>query len=258
MKKLLAVVFLCSLLLGCGTERSDIEADSGAETVVKAAKTLALKWERFASGQSEACQRCQGTRVEIQKAFQRLQADLAPVGIDVTLDEGMLSKDEAAADMCQSNRIWIEDKPLETWLGGEVGKSRCEGCCEAMGSEVMCRTMIYEGETYEAIPANLIVKAAYAAASRMLGRDIKPCDSGSGICTCGTGAPCPGAEGGGHVCAHQAGAASLGSETECSATCSGEEVGCGASCPGKAAAQPKKATCPRSKSCTSTTCPAGG
>jgi hypothetical protein len=247
MKKLFGILLVCILLLGCGTERSDMEADSGAGAVTEAAKTLAVKWERFAYEHKEACERCQGTRDEIQKAFQRLSADLASVGIDVTLDESKLSKDQAAADMCQSNCIWIGGRPLEAWLGAEVGESPCEGCCEAMGSEVMCRTIVYDGRTYEAVPSDLIVTAAYAAASEMLGRDIKPCDSGSGICTCGTGAPCPASQGDGHSCSHAAEGQSAGDGHECSASCTG-----------KAATQTKKAGCPRAATCTAGACPAGG
>jgi hypothetical protein len=228
-----------------------MEADSGAELATEATMTLALKWERFAYADREACERCLDTRTEIRTAFQRLSADMATVGLEVNLDEDIISKDKAAADMCQSNRIWIEGKPLETWLGAQVGESPCKGCCEEMGSDVACRTLIYEGETFEAVPADLIVKAAYAAASEILGRDIKPCDSGSGVCTCSTGGPCPAVEAGGHGCGHEDG------ETGCSATCSGKEPGCSEACAGKAA-QTKKTSCPRSSSCGSTTCPSAG
>jgi hypothetical protein len=257
MKRLLAGLFLCVLLVSCGTERSEMQADSGADVVAEAANTLALKWERFTYGDRDVCQRCMDTGTEIRRAFQRLSADLASVGVDVELDEDVLSGEEAAADMCRSNSIWIAGKPLETWLGAEVGESHCKGCCEAMGSDVLCRTITYEGKTYEAIPADLIVTAAYAAASEMIGRDIKPCDSGSGICTCGTGAPCPAVEAGGHGCAHEAGAAGTAKDAGCSASCTGKGADCSESCPGKAA-QTKKTSCPRASSCGSTTCPAAG
>jgi len=52
-----------------------------------------------------------------------------------------------------SNRIYIEGKPLENWLNAETGKSQC---CDACGDNE-CRTLIYEGTAYEDVPAGLIV-----------------------------------------------------------------------------------------------------
>ena len=60
-----------------------------------------------------------------------------------------------------SNRIWIAGKPIEEWLEGTVGSSRCCSVC----GDSECRTVEVRGTTFEAIPEQLILKAALLAAS---------------------------------------------------------------------------------------------
>ena len=95
------------------------------------------------------------------KAVETLRAVLRPLNIIPLLD--VLEIDEATfeADPLESNRIWIAGRPLEDWLGGNVGGSRCDSVCG--GSD--CRTVQVEGVRLETIPGRLIVKAALLAAS---------------------------------------------------------------------------------------------
>ena len=57
-----------------------------------------------------------------------------------------------------------KEKALEEWLEGRVGSSRCCSVC----GESECRTVEVGGTTYEAIPENLILKAALIASSELL------------------------------------------------------------------------------------------
>ena len=67
-------------------------------------------------------------------------------------------------DPSASNRIWIAGKPMEEWLEGNVGSSRCCSVC----GESECRTIEVSGTTFEAIPERLILKAALLAASDLV------------------------------------------------------------------------------------------
>lgn len=131
-------------------------------------KILAIRWQRLVDEKSQTCERCGSTEMELQKAFQGLEKSLAPLGIKVTLEKKALDPKTCAEDISQSNRIWIGERALEDWLGAQVGKSLCGFCCAGLSDSVECRTIIFENEVYETIPAILIIKAGLQAASQML------------------------------------------------------------------------------------------
>ncbi len=63
----------------------------------------------------------------------------------------------------ESNRIWINDKPLEEYLKADVGKSPC---CDVCGPSE-CRTIEVDGNIYEVVTADMIIRAGLLAASEM-------------------------------------------------------------------------------------------
>jgi hypothetical protein len=71
---------------------------------------------------------------------------------------------------------------MEEWLGAQAGNSPC---CEVCG-DLPCRTMELNGQTYEAIPEDLIVKAAMIAASQL----IAPAATTSTSSCCSTSCGC--------------------------------------------------------------------
>lgn len=164
-------------------------------------KMLTIKWQRLVYGSGQTCQRCGLTGKEVQKAFRSLKKSLTPLGIKVTLEEKVLDPESCAKDISQSNRIWIDEKPLEEWLGAEVGKSPCATCCAEIGSEVECRTVEVKGEIYEEIPAELIIKAGLLAASQLF--DVapgKPCCESETPTKKPSGVCCPGYDSGSKEC----------------------------------------------------------
>jgi len=171
------------VLAGCGSNPSE-EGGAGADV------TMTVRWQRLVREDGSTCSRCGGTEEEFRAAVASLREALRPLGIEVAAAEVALSSEECAADIMQSNRIWIEDRPLEEWLGAEVGASLCGACCPGLDDEVECRTVSVDGTTYEVVPARLIVRAGLVAASGLLARDS------AGACCpaavdCGTGeAPC--------------------------------------------------------------------
>ena len=125
-------------------------------------KTLKIMWQRLVD-EGETCPRCGSTEGEVEKAVLTLQKSLNPLGIKVVLEKNVLSVLEFKKDPLQSNQILINERPLEDWIGGEVGESPC---CEVCNSD--CRTIGVEGEVYETIPAELVIKAGLLAATQLV------------------------------------------------------------------------------------------
>jgi len=143
--------------------------DEGAKTMVDsccgpAAPTLTITWERLVEG-GETCPRCSATEEELEKAVGQLEAALEPLGIAVVFQKEELTLEAFKDAPAASNRIRLNGRLLEDWLGGRSGAS---ACCDACGDEE-CRTVVVDGEVYESVPAALVVKAGLAAASALAG-----------------------------------------------------------------------------------------
>jgi len=84
---------------------------------MREAGSLEIKWRRLMSGK-ETCPRCGSTEKEIDKAVSALGRSLGPLGIEVRLTKEALSVPEFKKDPLQSNRILINGRLLEDWIGG--------------------------------------------------------------------------------------------------------------------------------------------
>ena len=192
MEVLKCCVFAVGILLsvvGC-KEKTHVNDEEGM------AKVLQITWQRLVDEKGRTCDRCASTGKELQTAFRSLKKSLASLGIKLTLEKKSLDAVTCAKDISQSNRIWIGDRPLEEWIGAEVGKSPCGFCCADLGSTGECRTVEVRGQVYETIPADLIVKAGLlAAASLYEEAPAKPCcptdssakQGGSACCSASSG-----------------------------------------------------------------------
>jgi len=133
-------------------------------------KTIKIVWQRLVDERGQTCPRCRATEQELQKAHRFLTKSLLPLGIVFSLDTRALTSQEFAQDPMQSNRIWIDNKPLEQWLKAESGASPC---CESCGGSE-CRTLNVGDKTFETIPAELIIKAALLTVEREVKRLTAP------------------------------------------------------------------------------------
>lgn len=122
-----------------------------------------IKWQRLVA-KGETCPRCESTEQELNKAIDKLQQALSPLEIKVTLEKEEINISEFKQDPLQSNRILINDQPIENLLKGKVGQSPC---CEVCGP-TDCRTMEIDGQIYETIPSELIIQAGLMAANEIL------------------------------------------------------------------------------------------
>lgn len=127
-------------------------------------KRLPIIWQRLVSPDGRTCDRCNATHQELQRAVEKLKAALRPLGIEATLEIREIDDDSFRANPSESNRIWIAGKPMEEWLGANVGSSRCCSVC----GESECRTLEVGTSSFEAIPETLFLKAALIASSQLV------------------------------------------------------------------------------------------
>lgn len=124
--------------------------------------SLRIKWQRLVTN-GQTCERCGSTEDELDRAMSILTESLSPMKIEVTLEKMEISFEEFEKNPLISNQIWINEKPLEEWVGGMIGQSQCCGPYASCD----CRTVSVDGEPYETIPSDLITKVGLLAASRL-------------------------------------------------------------------------------------------
>ncbi len=134
------------------------------------ARVITVRWQRLVTETGTTCTRCGTTQAEVRRAVDTLRRCLGPLNLAVRLEEVALTPEAVGRDTAQSNRVFIEDRPLEDWLGAGTGMSPCGSCCEHLGPGVQCRTVAVDGQTYEAVPAQLIIRAGLRAAEATLAR----------------------------------------------------------------------------------------
>ena len=139
-------------------------------------KDLEITWQRLVDDAGKTCNRCGGTQTQLRIAVRKLKAALKPLGLTVRLHEKEMAAGTCTCDVAESNRIWIAGRPLEGWLGARVGKSHCP--CRIC-DDAECRTLKIEGVVYEAIPSDLIIRAALLAVA-----DASRKRSRSACCDC--------------------------------------------------------------------------
>lgn len=126
-------------------------------------RPMQIVWKRLVKG-GETCTRCGDTGRELEAAVTKLAAALRPLGIEPALQTQEIDEAAFKVKSSESNRVWIAGKPIEEWLGADVGMSRCCSVC----GDSDCRTLEVGGRTYETIPEEQFVKAGLMAASQMI------------------------------------------------------------------------------------------
>lgn len=157
MRTLLLSCVSTALLAGCAAQFTGLPADTPRHL-------LTVRWQRLVDASDKTCPRCSSTEQEVYKAFRHLRAALAPAGIQVALQTDRLDSDAFFKAPLESNRVWVNGRPLEDWLGAQSASSPCCGSC----GDSECRTVSVGGAVYEAIPARLIVRAGFLAAGEVL------------------------------------------------------------------------------------------
>jgi len=102
---------------------------------------MSVKWQRLVNDEGATCERCSCTGNATENAIGKLERVLAPLGIKVSLEKAALDQAAFSGDPLQSNRIWINGRPLEEWVGGGTGQSQCCDACGERAMETRIRTM---------------------------------------------------------------------------------------------------------------------
>ena len=145
---------------------------------------LKIEWMHL-DVEGDTCDRCYDTGENLVQEVKRLNRALNPQGIEVEFSEIKLDEKQIP----QSNVILFNGIPLEVILDIQVLNNYCDSCTALLGTETYCRTITFEGNEYEDIPAKAIRKAAY----KVLGLEEKTTEpsknSGCG-CNCGNSSKC--------------------------------------------------------------------
>jgi hypothetical protein len=138
-------------------------------------KKLIIEWKHL-DVEGETCERCYDTGDNLTQEVKRLNRTLQPQGIEVEMIETKLDDTEIP----QSNIILFNGVSIEDILNIEVSKNYCGSCSNLLGKDIYCRTVKYEGDEYEDIPA----KAIRQAALKVLGIESKA-KAPASSCGCG-------------------------------------------------------------------------
>lgn len=149
-------------------------------------KPLPIVWKRLLKD-GATCDRCGDTGQELDAAVATLAAALRPLGIEPVLDKQAIEEAAFKDEPSESNRVWIAGKPIEEWLGANVGMSRCCSVC----GDSDCRTLEVGGQIWETLPQDQIVKAGLLAASQMIAPAPQPSSCGCGDAGAETSPPAP-------------------------------------------------------------------
>jgi hypothetical protein len=121
---------------------------------------LVVEWKHLES-EGKTCDRCCDTGQAVAETVAALKDELAKEGVGVTLRETKLGPDRVS----ESNEILLNGVLLEDLLpGARASENACCSCSELLQLETSCRTVEFGGSTFEAIPAELIRRAARKAA----------------------------------------------------------------------------------------------
>lgn len=141
-------------------------------------KPMHILWKRLVQD-GETCARCGDTGRELEAAVDKLAVALRPLEIEPVLEARQIDEAEFKTDTSESNRVWIAGKPIEEWLGADVGMSRCCSVC----GDSECRTLEVDGRTFETIQENQFIRAGLMAASQMIASASSP-EKGATACSC--------------------------------------------------------------------------
>ncbi len=125
------------------------------------ADTLVVEWRHIGKDVGNTCERCEETGRAVLAAVEQIRPILEEEGIGVRFVETVLPNEAVA----ESNGILFNGVPLEDLIEGmEVTSTPCCSCaCITGQDDAACRAVEYEGERYEAIPPELIARAALKA-----------------------------------------------------------------------------------------------
>ncbi len=117
-------------------------------------KELTIEWKHY-DKEGETCTRCNDTGESIRNAMKTASSDPVLKDLKISFVETRLK----ASEMQQSNSILFNGVPIEAVLNAKTSENYCHSCSCLAGEGSNCRTIEFKGETYEAIPEEIILMA---------------------------------------------------------------------------------------------------
>jgi hypothetical protein len=176
-KKLAVVMIIAIALVGCARESSEVEAQ--ATELKEAAKTLTVAWHKVAEEDGSICELSTATQARVERAVRELRMALAPNGVEIVVET--LIPEPVEGGECLCNRVLVQGRFVDEWLSAEVAKASCYGCPDRAGCPKSAdagnrcggqTTVMYQGKTYEVLPASLIAMAGLIAAADLTGETV--------------------------------------------------------------------------------------
>lgn len=108
----------------------------------------------------DTCERCGDTRDAVHAAVSDARSAL-PSSVAVI---DYLERELSPGRIEDSNRVLVNGRPAEEWLGGVSVMSDCPSCGELVGKPVCCREVEVDGVRTEAVGRDVVFDAIMAAA----------------------------------------------------------------------------------------------
>jgi hypothetical protein len=108
----------------------------------------------------ETCDRCGDTREGVRAAVDDARSVLSTASVTLELIERELDP----ARLADSNRVLVNGRPAEEWLGGHAVVSDCPSCSELIDDSACCREIEVGGVRTEAVGRDVVFDAIMAAA----------------------------------------------------------------------------------------------
>lgn len=110
--------------------------------------------------EGETCDRCGDTREAVRSAVADARAALPSALATLEFVERELTVDR----LTESNRVLVNGRPAEEWLGGTSVMSDCPSCSDLVGESVCCREIEVGSVRTEAVGRDVVFDAIMAAA----------------------------------------------------------------------------------------------
>lgn len=152
---------------GCPDEKTDKNSPCtcGSCGVINTAdnsgEVLTVEWRHVGENIDSTCERCSQTGNTLREVLDEIEPLMSEKGIRIEVKETVLANEKIE----ESNMILFNGIPLENLIEGmEITQTPCASCaCITGQDDVKCRAVNYEGKMHEAVPAELIRRAAEKA-----------------------------------------------------------------------------------------------
>lgn len=117
-------------------------------------ETVRIEWKHL-DVDGETCERCMDTGRTLAEEVLKLNEEFQDKGVQVEWFETKLGPEEVAI----SNALYFNGKGIEELISIEIVESYCSSCSDLVGHKTYCRSVFFEGHSYEDVPGEAIRKA---------------------------------------------------------------------------------------------------